>query len=210
MLEVFYKMREIMSRSPSSTQAAESYEAFFDRLDSSGRSNVDRHLAACQAEPTHEHVRLWKRLAAFLASLTPHSIRTTGQKAVQFYVADGKYRQQLFALEDMRDGKLSVYAVDALEAATRAGLFRPRADSPDQGSTYVLCDYPDEYLRIETLTAATTTSAPDYYKHLLGWNRKAVRISIPTNATPAQILVVEGFCTIAAEQTLAELTQSKQ
>lgn len=187
-------------------QPADQYEAFFERLDTGSRSNVDRHLAACQTDATRDHLRLWKRLVGFLATLTPHSIRTTGQRAVQFYVADGRYRQQLFALEDMRDGKLCLYAVDAVEGATRAGLLRPREDGHEHGTTFVLCDSPDEYLKIEILTAATTTSAPEYYKHLLGWNRKAVRITLLTNATPAQVRAVEGFCTLAASRAMAELT----
>lgn len=189
-------------------EPADQYDAFFERLDTGSRANVDRHLAACQTDATRDHLRLWKRMVGFLASLTPHSIRTTGQRAVQFYVADGRYRQQLFALEDMRDGKLSLYAVDAIESATRAGLFRPQSEGHDHATMFVLCEAPDEFMKIETLTAATTTSAPEYYKHLLGWNRRAVRITIPTNATSAQIRAVEGFCTLAAEKVMAELTSA--
>ena len=175
------------------------FDAFFSRLDAGGRANVDRHLAACENDATRDHIRLWKRLAGFLAKLTPHSIRITGQRAIQFYIADGKYRLQLFALEDMRDGKLSLYAADAVDAALRAGILLP-APREDHATTYPLGEASDQYLKIESLSAATTTSAPEYYKHLLDWNRKAIRITMSTTASPAQVRVVESLCTLAAQR----------
>ena len=60
-------------------------------------------VAVCEGEPTLDHAKLYKRLAAMLYGLAPQAIRTTGQRAVQFFVADGKYRVQAFALEDLAD-----------------------------------------------------------------------------------------------------------
>ena len=173
------------------------FDAFFSRLDNSGRTNVERHLAACKTDPTRHHERLWTRLVALLAGLTPHSIRTTGQRAVQFFVADGKYRLQLFALEDMRDGKLVLYAPDLIDAAVASDVLGPTPASRS-ADDYPVCEAPGEFLTVERLTAAATTSAPEYYKHLLDWNRKAVRITIPTTASGAQIRAVQSLCVLAA------------
>src|SRR5438128_206022 len=35
---------------------------------------------------------------------------------------------------------------------------------------------------IESLTAANVGTAPDYYRHMVGWNRKALRISMRIDA----------------------------
>jgi len=194
-----------MSLPPPASGAPDSYDAFYERMNSSARVSVDRHLAACENDPARDHVRLWKRLAGFLAGLSPHSIRTTGQRAVQFFVADGTYRRQLFALEDLRDGKISVYLPDVLDAGGEAGVLRlPRDDEGQDTHTFVLSEAPDEYLMIETLTAAATTSAPEYFRHLLGWNRRAVRIIIPTMASAVQIRAIERLCVLAASQALAQ------
>ena len=43
------------------------------------------------------------------------------------------------------------------------------------------------------LDARNTTPAP-YYKEMLGWNRRALRISLPTDATANQLQAVESLC----------------
>lgn len=176
-----------------------SYDAFVSRLDASGRTNVDRHVAACAGDASRDHLRLWKRLAGFLASLAPHSIRTSGQRAVQFYVADGKYRQQVFALEDLRDGKLCIYAPGAPENAVRKEVLRVASEATRHATAYQLCEAPEQCLTVDSLTAKTTSSAPDYYKHLLDWNRKAIRITLPISATAAQIHAAESLCVLGRQ-----------
>ena len=56
--------------------------------------------------------------------LAPKAMQTAGQRAVQYFAADGKYRRQVFAMEDLRDGVLAVYMVDVLKEARRAGVLR--------------------------------------------------------------------------------------
>ena len=73
------------------------FEAFLLRLGDRDRLNVERHVAFCETESTPAHAQTWKRLACVLARLAPHAALTTGQRAVRFFVADGKYRLQLFA-----------------------------------------------------------------------------------------------------------------
>ena len=55
-------------------------------------------------------------------TLSPHAAKLVGKQTVQFYVADGKYRMQVFALEDLQDGNITVYCPDVLTEAVEAGL----------------------------------------------------------------------------------------
>jgi hypothetical protein len=120
-----------------------------------------------------------------------------GGRAVQFYEADGSFRRQLFALEDLRDGKISVYAQDVLQEAIAAGLLLNDAGEDHHRILFAVGAAPNEQLRIERLTASTTKSAPEYYRHMLDWNRKAIRITLPVDATLAQAEAAEAICSLA-------------
>jgi hypothetical protein len=191
---------DFVNKPGGNTAVVSSYDAFHARLDNGGRSNVERHLTVCRREPSGGHLKLWKRLAGHLATLTPHVIRTFGQRAVQFYEADGNYRRQLFAIEDLRDGKLAVYTANVLEAAVTAGVLINGSAPDHHPILFALGGAPDEQLRIESLTASNTSSAPEYYRHMLDWNRKAIRITLSTDATPAQIAAAEALCALAVEK----------
>jgi len=177
------------------------FESFLAALSARDRLNIERHIATCEGEPTLEHAKLFKRMAAMLASLAPQAIRTTGQRAIQFFIADGKYRVQVFALEDLCDGKVTVYLTDTLDPAIADGIFKKRAKTDGEASLYEIADATGVFLRIEKLNSANTVEAPDYYRHMLGWNRKALRLTLPTNATPAQIKAAEALFALAARQT---------
>src|SRR5436190_1805553 len=75
--------------------------------------------------------RLPSRQVCALATLAPHAAKFVGRQTVQFYIADGKYRMQVFALEDLQDGNFTVYCPDVLEEAVRAGLL---AHAPNAGA----------------------------------------------------------------------------
>ena len=49
-------------------------------------------------------------------------------------------------------------------------------------------------------SATGTVSAPDFYRHMLGWNRKAIRITLPTVAHEAQVHAVEMLCSTSVMQ----------
>jgi hypothetical protein len=105
----------------------------------------------------------------------------------------------VFALEDLGDGALSVYAVDALAAAVRAGVLRgPVAASAAGAVLYEAGGAPGTVVAVEVLTSGTTADAPDYFRHMLGWNRKAIKVTLPTTATPSQVRAVEALCAMAA------------
>jgi hypothetical protein len=155
----------------------------------------------CDAEPTAEHGKLYKRLVCTLAWLAPQAVRTTGQRAIQFFMSDGKYRVQVFALEDLCDGNVVVYLTDALDEAQSEGTFKRRGKTEGEASLYEIAEQPGTFLRIERLNSANTVEAPDYYRHMLGWNRKALKLTLPANASPAQLRAAEALCVVAARKT---------
>jgi len=157
-------------------------ETFLTGLAGKDRSNIEKHLAACDAEPDPTHGKLWRRLAVSLRKLAPLPVTTVGQHAVQFFIADGKYRMQVFALEDARDGRLMIYLPDILADVQKAGAAAVAALQP------------------EALDSANTPNPSPHIKHMLGWNRKAVRITLPTRATSQQISATETLCAIAADR----------
>jgi len=174
------------------------YDAFLLKMGERDRLNVSRHVTALEAEPTDDHVKLWKRVACALATLSPHAIQTTGQHALRYFVADGKYRKQMFALEDTRDGSVAIYTADSLDDAVKAGILIGKLG---EGPTPLkIKGEPSATLMVERLSVAATTSAPDYYRHMLGWNRKALKITLPTSATAAQVKAAEALCALAARK----------
>src|SRR5215218_7180377 len=107
------------------------FDAFLGKLAARDRQNVDRHLALADAEPEADHGKLWRRIARALFTLSPHAVTTIGQQALMFFVADGKYRMQVFAIEDPRDGRLLVYTGDVAKEAIKQGILAapPKGDA---------------------------------------------------------------------------------
>jgi hypothetical protein len=192
------------------------YQALLARLGVRDRQAVERHVAACEAEPTPEHARLWRQLACLLASLAgggnaeaprtgpscrQFGVEASGQKAVQFFTADGKYRRQLFALEDLRDGVLVVYTVDALAAALRAGALRGPVRTDDGVPVYELCGCGGHAtVGVQALTAANVAEAPNYYRHMVGWNRTALKITLPVAGVEGRLRALNVLYALAARQ----------
>ena len=186
----------VLEQARAALQKPMSLDDFLAKLTARDRTNVDRHLAVIEAEPDPKHAALWKRLARTLSTLAPHSASTTGQQAISFFVADGKYRMQVFAMEDNRDGKVILYAVDALDDALKAHVLRPPPKGTEDASAHPLSN--GQVLSVESLTNENTPNPSPFYKHMLGWNRKAVRITLPHDASDEQITAAENLCAIAA------------
>ena len=85
------------------------------------RANMEKHLAVCDAEPNAAHGTIWRRLMAKLGALAPIAA-TVGLQVVRFFIADGKYRMQVFALEDNSDGFINVYLPNVLSKAVSKKL----------------------------------------------------------------------------------------
>jgi hypothetical protein len=144
------------------------------------RTNVEKHLAVIEADQSSPHAKLWRRLMRALATLAPLAIQTVGQQAVQFFIADGKYRMQVFALEDQNDGQVLLYVPDVLDEAKKLKLVE------------------DGAVQIEQLDAANTPNPSPHYKNMLGWNRKALKIVLPVAASSEQVETAEHLAALAA------------
>lgn len=180
------------------------YDTLLSKLGPKDRTNVERHVLAAETERDADHARIWKRLACHLMALAPHAAKTTGQQSIQFFIADGKYRMQVFALEDLRDGKLTIYAGNGLQEAVDEGVLTPPPKNERETHAYAVNGSKDK-LVIEELDGKSLNPAP-FYKDMLGWNRKAVRISLLTTATPAQLEAAETLCTISARKWLSKVS----
>ena len=179
------------------------FEAFLGKLGAKDRQNIEKHIAALEAEPDNKHLKLWKRLVTSLATLAGHAAQTNGQQSIQFFIADGadgRYRKQVFALEDLRDGKVTIYAGDVVEKALAAGILEPGAPGAYGIAPGVLGGSSSERLSlsIDALDSTNTPDPPAFYKHMLGWNRKALRIVLPNDAATVQINAAEELCAVAA------------
>jgi hypothetical protein len=75
-------------------------DAVLAKTGAKDRTHIQRHLTAADAEPDPAHAALWRKLAELLASLAPLPVQAVGHTAVMFFVPDGKYRMQGFALEE--------------------------------------------------------------------------------------------------------------
>ena len=179
------------------------YESFLENLGAKDRVNAERHVAICEAEADPRHAILWRRLACRLMTLAGHSAKLNREpQSAQFYVADGKYRMQIFALEDGQRGGLSVYCGDVLDQVIKCGVLVAQ-ESNDHVNTYCISDSPDTLI-IERLDGKTLNPAA-YFKEMLGWNRKAIRVSLPIAATASQVAAVEDLCgrSMAAEPKIS-------
>ena len=170
------------------------FEEFLAKLSPKDRANAERRVTVLEGEPDPGRARLWRRLAAVLMTLAPQSAKVVGRQTVQFYIADGKYRMQVFALEDLQDGNFTVYCPDVLAEATAAGLV---GEPVEAGPHLRRIGTSGELLLIESLDG-TSLSPGVHFKDMVGWNRKALRITLPPSASPVQIETTELFCALAA------------
>lgn len=171
------------------------FDEFLKKLVARDRANAEKRVAVLEAEGSPERARLWRRLACSLMTLAPHAAKLVGKQTVQFYVADGKYRMQVFALEDLQDGNFTVYCPDVLGEAVDAGvLARP---ARGEANVYEVAGS-DQTLRVEQLDK-DSINPKAHYKDLTGWNRKALQITLPPSPSAAQVEATEMVCAMAAQ-----------
>lgn len=174
------------------TSLAAKFEPVLDRAGVKERTKIEKHLTLCDAEESTAHGQLWRRVAVILGELAPLAIQSAGHNAWKFFIPDGKYRMQVFALEDSFDGILRVYLPDVLNEAVKTKIL---AKTPVP-QTYAI-DGSATQLKIESLGVAEASAAPPHYQHMLGWNRKAIRLNLPTAKADEKLY--------AAVQALAQL-----
>lgn len=158
------------------------------------RTHIQRHLAALDAQPDGSHAALWRRVAAMLGSLAPLPIQTVGHSAIMFFVPDGKYRMQMFALEDQNDGRVSIYLPDILKQAIAKKIIR-KGEAPGE---YAIVGSMRNTLRLEALDSQNSPEPAAHVKNMLGWNRKALRITLPAIAADGpRVNATEALCELA-------------
>jgi hypothetical protein len=158
------------------------------------RTHIQRHLAAADAEPDASHAALWRRLAGFLHTLAPLPVQTVGHSAVMFFVPDGKYRMQMFSLEDQSDGRISLYLPDILDQAIQKKIVR----KSDAHGEYSIVGSLRNSVRIDSLDSQNTPEPAAHVKNMLGWNRKALRVILPALAAEGpRVDAAEALCNLA-------------
>ena len=158
------------------------------------RMHIQRHLTNADAEPDPSHAALWRRLATKLTSLAPLPVQTAGHAGVLFFVPDGKYRMQMFALEDQNDGRIAVYVPDVLQDAINKKILKP----VEENDEYPIVGSPRVTLHVELLDASNTPEPATHVKNMLGWNRKSLRVTLPAiGADGPRIDAAEALCMLA-------------
>jgi hypothetical protein len=125
--------------------------------------------------------------------------KVVGKQTIQFFIPDGKYRMQVFALEDLQDGNMTVYCPDVMAECVAAGLLA-RRDGDDDGAgetVFYSIVGSGEPLHVDALDKNAINPA-NHFKDMIGWNRRAVRLTLTSSASLAQVEAVEIACAIAA------------
>jgi hypothetical protein len=172
--------------------------AFMAKAGAKDRVNVEKHLTACDAEADPGHGKLCRQLITKLGELAPLAVRTGGSLVAQFYIPDGKYRMQVFALEDKRDGAVVVYLPNVLAQAVKEKILVKK------GEQFSVASAPGEALVLEQMDEKHPLNPPEHVKHMTGWNRKAVKLTLQASAADSpQVTMVEQLCDLAARQWAA-------
>ena len=182
---------------PTNMSTDADFTEFLAAVSARDRANLEKHVAALDTEASPGHVKSWRKLVTVLRRYAPLAANTIGPQVIQYFVADGKYRMQVFALEDKKDGQILVYMPDVIAAATKAGILaKPPAGRPGE---YPIKASKNEALLVEILDAANTPDPQPAIKHMLGWNRKALRLTLPSIANAPQLAATEAMAELAAK-----------
>jgi hypothetical protein len=149
-----------------------------------------RRLAHTDSAAPHRG-QTWRRLASLLFALAPARPRIL-QRATLFYIPDGKFQMQVFALDDAEDGTIAICCEDVVATAIKAGLLTRQAGQP---SRYQVMGTPHA-LQIEHLDSST--ESPPYCNAMTGWNRKALRMVLPVNPPTELTDAVELLCALSS------------
>lgn len=172
------------------------FDEFLAKLSAKDRVNAERRVAALDANSDPARTALWKQLACTLMTFAPLAAKFVGKQTVQFYIPDGRYRMQVFALEDPQNGLMTIYCPDILSDAMNAGLV---SELMGLDPHMHRIEESGDMIRVEPLDKDSTNAAA-HFKDMVGWNRKALRITLPPIPTKSQVETAELLCAIAAQQ----------
>jgi hypothetical protein len=169
-------------------------EQLLAKVGARDRAAIEKRLAMLDADPDEARVTLWRRLLVKLSELVTLPAHPLGPRAMQFFIPDGKYRMQVFALEDVGNGLLILYLPDLLAKAVNDKFL------VKNGSRYSPAEAPNQILTIQQMDV-NTLNPPEFMKHMIGWNRKAVKLTLPASAQEsAQVRAAEQLCDLAAAE----------
>jgi hypothetical protein len=171
------------------------WDNFLSRLSRKSLASVEAHLEACEGNADIGYGRQWKRIAAMLGKLAGHAIEASGQHVLRFYIADGKYRQQVFTLEDGRKGAIHLFLPDVLEQAVARQLLNPPAEGE---RAYTVPGLPTVLIEIDRVTSESK-DVPEFVKPMLGWGRRALKITLAAVGEDDRLQAVGRLCDLAAE-----------
>jgi hypothetical protein len=172
------------------------YEVFLGQLSVKARATIQKHDELCEAEGPPEHSALWKRFAGRLGGLAAHAVEAHGQHSVKFYIADGNYKLQVFALEDSRQGTIAVYFPDVVQAAVGEKILTGGTSSHHY-------KVPGAMGQLELVLINAETRDLTVCKAMVGWGRRARRVEFATPLQDAHIQAVEQMCDLAARKWVA-------
>jgi hypothetical protein len=175
------------------------FQTLVSRLSAKDRHCVDRQILARENSDVFGLAERWKKLACTLLSLAPGLVKLSGLHTMQFYIADGKYRKQVFALHALPDSAIAVCIPDVLENAIKAGLLVRPVQSGKKGEESNLYGIgkTDQTLTVD-IVSGTTLDPQIFYKDMTGWNRRALCITLAGDSTPAQVRAADDLCRFAA------------
>ncbi len=171
------------------------YESFLSRLSRKSLTSVEAHVEACSGNAEIGFGRQWKRVASTLAKLAGHAIEASGQHVLRFYIADGKYRQQMFTLDDPRKGSIYLYTPDVLDAAVARGILLA---APEGEKAHAVVGQEHITIEIERVTSESK-DLPEFVKPMLGWGRRALKITLGAVGEDDRLQAVLRLCDLAAE-----------
>lgn len=163
--------------------------AALQKLGATGNTALARRIAT-SAETLPDRAKAFERIGTRLVTMAPGRPRTL-QRAVLLYVPDGAYQMQVFAVEDSQDNGLVVCCEDVLDTAVAAEVV-----APGTGTQYKVGDT-RLTLTIERFDGKTE-NPPPYINSMTGWNRRALRITLPPTMQKAQVDATLLICAISA------------
>jgi len=172
-------------------------QQLFTRPGTTGKTHIERHLATCDGEIDPAHGELWRRLLFNMARLAPLAVQAVAD-GVMFFAPDGRYRMQVFALEDKKDGLLTVYMPDVIEQAIAEEILVQTETGFGIPGLRTLA------ISVQQMDAQNTPDPAPHYKHMIGWNRKALRVTLnATDPSHPQVRTAEALAVLASTKWTA-------
>jgi hypothetical protein len=182
---------EDMERARAILGAPIDVDAVMIRLALRGPSAQARRLAVSE-QNNPRRAAAWQRLAMLMGSLASARPRVLA-RAMMFFIPDTRYFQQVFSLDDAPDGSIVACCEDVLQAALDAGVLDPQ---PGQPHRHFVLGTP-QAIYIEQLDGKSD-NVPPHCNSMTGWNRRALKITLPSSPAAEQIDAAAILCALSS------------